>query len=115
MTTKEVLQLDYRLPENKVKLQKVLRQIKPLAKCPEGQDVPIEKLERVIKVLTTKYSYYVPGFVPDPSVSDGLVWRTRVLDSNTMDEIGHVFGCMFYEVLAKTVILLYSEVRKRKQ
>lgn len=114
-TTKQIIELDCREPANQSKIQKVLRQIKPLAKCPEGQDIPVEKLERVISVLSNKYQIAIVRLVPDPYVSDGLIWRVEIGDAKTFKELGKVFGATTYEALAKATIVMYSEARKRKQ
>ena len=52
MTTNQILQLDCRIQSNADIIENVLRKIKPLAKSPEGQQVPLEKLEIYDRLLT---------------------------------------------------------------
>ena len=116
MTTKQVLELDCRIEENREAIQKVLRQIKPLAKCPDGRQIPIDKLERCLKVLCNNYGFFVRNVYPDTKSGDKeIIWRSTTIDEKTLGEIGNAYGCTFYECIAKTVILLYSVTRKRSK
>lgn len=115
MTTSQILQLDCRLQSNAEIIEKVLRKIKPLSKSPEGQPVPLEKLEKCIKVLCNKYNYIIPYVYPD-LVSGGdkmVIWKCRIVDRQTIDDVGITYGCTLYECIAKAVILLYSKTRKK--
>lgn len=115
MTTKQVLELDCRIEENRETIQRVLRQIKPLAKCPDGQQIPFSKLERCLKVICNNYNLFVRSLFPDVYASDkDIIWRSVTVDLQTLDEVGVAYGCTLYECIAKTVILLYSKTRKRK-
>lgn len=115
MTTKQIMELDCRDEDNQQIIQKVLRQIKPLAKCPEGQMIPVTKLERCLKVICNKYTLFVRNMFPDVYAADTeIVWRSVVVDLTTLEE--HVaYGCTFYECISKTIILLYSRMRKRDE
>ena len=55
MRTDQILNLDYREEESKEIIQKVLRKIKPLSRYSLDEDVPIEALEKLIKVMVHKY------------------------------------------------------------
>lgn len=113
MTTKQILQLDCRIQSNAEIIEKVLRKIKPLSKVPDGQQVPLEKLERCIKVLCNKYDYFIPAIYPDLESGDKIViWKCRIVDHQTLNDIGIAYGCTFYECITKAVILLYSMTRK---
>lgn len=113
MNTNQILQLDCRIQSNADIIENVLRKIKPLSKSPEGQQVPLEKLERCIKVLCNKYNYFVPSIYPDLESGDKIiVWKCRITDRQTLNDIGITYGCTFYECIAKAVILLYSRTRK---
>lgn len=113
MRVSEVLELDCTVRENREQVQKTLRQIKPLAKAPDG-DVPIEMLERCLKVLSNKYDIYCRDIYPDTNVGEKyIVWRSIIIDGKTLDTVKAVYGCTFYEVLAKTVIVVYAKTRNR--
>lgn len=116
MKTEQILQLDCRQEENREIVQKVLRKIKPLAKCPEGQDVPFEMLERCLKVICEKYNLFCRELYPDVQAGEkNIVWRSTMIDLKDLKTIGVAYGCTLYEVLAKTVILVYAQTRKREQ
>lgn len=114
MTTNQILELDCRIEKNREVIQKVLRQIKPLAKYPEGKQVPIEKIERCFKVLCNKYDIRIPfGFSFDTQASDEyVIWRCKIETLKGCD-IGIAHGCTFYECMAKAVILIYSKTRSK--
>ena len=113
MRVSEVLNLDCTVRENREQVQKTLRQIKPLAKAPVG-DIPVEMLERCLKVLSNKYDIHCRDIYPDTSAGDKyIVWRSIIIDGKTLDTVMAVYGCTFYEVLAKTVIVVYAKTRNR--
>lgn len=111
MQINEVLNLDCTVRENREQVQKVLRKIKPLAKAPAG-DIPAEMLERCLKVLSNKYDIHCRDIYPDTDAGDKyIVWRSIVIDGKTLETVKAVYGCTFYEVLAKTVIVVYAKTR----
>lgn len=113
MRVSEVINLDCTVRENREQIQKTLRQIKPLAKAPTG-DIPVEMLERCLKVLSNKYDIHCRDIYPDTSAGDKyIVWRSIIIDGKTLDTVMAVYGCTFYEVLAKTVIVIYAKTRNR--
>lgn len=112
MTTKELLELDWREEENQRKIQKALKQIKPLSK--EVGIVPLEKMERAIKIMCEKYRLWIRELCPDVDAGDKhIIWRAIVIDIDNLKTIGVVYGCTLYEAIAKTTIFLYSETRGR--
>lgn len=111
MTTRELMELDCREDENRRKIQKALRLIKPLSK--EEDDVPLEKMERAIKVMCEKYKLWVRELCPDVEAGEKhIVWRAIIIDVTNLKTIGAVYGCTLYEVIAKTTIFIYSETRR---
>lgn len=114
MKTADIMQLDCRIPENRETIQKVLRQIKPLAKCPDGQDIPMDKLERCFKVLCERYGYW-STLHPDTNANDKhIVWRLSLFKETERTSSGsNMWGISVYEVLSKAVILMYSKVRRK--
>lgn len=115
MNTNQILNLDCRINENKEIIQKVLRQIKPFAKCKEDI-VPIEKIEKCIFVLCRNYNILPRGILADEfSSDDGIVWKFEFVNAVNLERIGICYGISFYEVLAKSVIMLFSKTRKMKK
>lgn len=112
MKTGEILQLDCRTKENREIIQRVLRQIKPLASCPDGQ-IPLQKLERCMQVLCRKYDYVVSLYADPESNAEYIVWRCSVLRyGRTLTSGSNVFGCSVYEAIAKAVITMYAHTRR---
>lgn len=113
MTTKQLLELDCREEENMRIIQKALKIIKPLSK--EPGIVPLEKMERAIKVMCEKYHLWVREICLDVDAGDKcIVWRVTAIDIINLKTIGVAYGCTLYEVIAKMTILLYSETRRRQ-
>lgn len=113
MTTAQILQLDCKKEENQEIIQKVLRQVKPLSKCSENI-IPIEKIERTIKVICSKYGFFIRKLYPDCIAGDKcIVWRSEIFLSSNLSNVGNVYGCTVYECLAKTAILLYAKTRNK--
>lgn len=115
LTTQQLLDLDYREVENQNTIQKVLRKIKPLSSYPEGQMLPLEAIEKAIKVMDVKYGigiHYITGDVF--AAKAGVIW-TAHLHHEGKPTFAMVYGLSMYEVLAKTAIRLYAEVRKERK
>lgn len=113
MKTKEILDLDCRFKENEEIIQQVLRQIKPLSKC-KGNKVPIEKLEKCIKVLCVKYQIFPRQISPDVfAAHEDIIWKFEAVDIIDLNTILVCYGRNLYEVLAKATIGLYAMTRKR--
>lgn len=114
MKTNEILDLDCRIPKNEEIIQKVLRQIKPLAKCPEGKDIPFEKLEKCMKVLCVRYQIFPRQISPDPFASDeDVIWRFEAVSIKDLSILVRCYGRNLYETLAKAVIAIYAMTRKK--
>lgn len=113
MTTKEVMDLDCREEENKEIIQKVLRQIKPLSRYSDEEEIPFEAIEKAIVVMSKKYNMRVREFMPDVwSNEEHTIWRAILINETNLKTIDMVFGITLYEVFAKTAIRLYAEVKK---
>lgn len=112
MTTKQVLELDCREQKNREIIQRVLRQIKPLSKCSEEQ-IPFEKIEKAIVVISKKYQMRVREFVPDVWANEkNSIWRATIIDDTNLQTICTVYGLDVYEVFAKTAVAMYDRVKK---
>ena len=113
MTTKEVMNLDYRKEENKEIIQRVLRQIKPLSKYSDECEIPFEAIEKAIVIMSKKYNMRVREFMPDVwSNEEHTIWRAILVNETNYKTIDMVYGITLYEVFAKTAIRLYAEVKK---
>lgn len=113
MKTKEILDLDCRLEENEKTIQQVLRQIKPLSKCKDDK-VPIEKLEKCIKVLCVRYQIFPRQIFPDVfAAHEDIIWKFEAVDLMDFNNKLVCYGRNLYEVLAKATIGLYAMTRKR--
>lgn len=110
MKTKEILNLDFRKEENKIIIQKVLRQIKPLSKYTD--EIPIIDLEKTLKVLCVKYNFCQSNFYIDFKANkDYPVYKIVFMNVNKQYKI---YGICLYELFAKSVIQIYTLTRKEK-
>lgn len=110
MKTEEILRLDYMKDENKKIIQKVLRKIKPLSKCSDEM-IPLEMIEKVAKVLVCKYEI-TPQWM-SISYRESILGIYKVGVKTTTDHkwLGDVYGYCLYEVMAKLVIKMYSDIK----
>lgn len=114
MTTKEVMNLDYRKEETKEIIQKVLRQIKPLSKYSDEDEVPFNALEKIITIMCKKYCVRIQELIPDVLSNDrNIIWRAKLINESNLEVIDIIYGISIYEVFAKTTIRLYTEVKKK--
>lgn len=113
MTTKEIINLDYREKENQEIIQKVLRQIKPLSRYSDECEIPFSALEKAITVMCKKYCMRIREFNPDVWANDDhTIWRAILINETNLKTIDMVYGISLYEVFAKCAIRLYAEVKK---
>lgn len=113
MTTKEIINLDYREKKNQEIIQKVLRQIKPLSRYSEECDIPFEALEKAIVVMCKKYTMRMNKLEPDVWANDKhIIWKVWLINDSNLKTIDMIYGITLYEVFAKSAIRLYAEVKK---
>lgn len=110
MTTEQILNLDYRKEENKQLIQKVLRKIKPLSKCSD-EIVPLEMIEKVAKVLVCKYEIAPQWIMVSYREAVFGVYSISIKTTTDHEWLGNVYGCCLYEVMAKLVIKMYSDIK----
>lgn len=112
MTTNQVLQLDCRKEENEKIIQKVLKQIKPLSKYTDVEDVPIWAIEKAITVMAKKYNVRIREFMPDVWANKNeTIWRATIVSEEDLSTTT-VYGISLYEVFAKSAIQMYHMVKK---
>lgn len=113
MTTKQILNLDYRKEESQEIIQRVLRQIKPLSRYSGECEIPLSAIEKAVTVMCKKYSMRIREIVPDLSSNEqNTIWRATLTNDKNFKVIDSVFGISMYELFAKAAICLYAEVRK---
>ena len=113
MTTNQVMNLDCREKENQEIIQKVLRQIKPLSRYSDEEDIPFSAIEKAITVMCKKYCMRLRDFVPDVWANKSYtIWRATLINEINLKTIDIVYGITLYEVFAKSAIRLYAEVKK---
>lgn len=120
MKTDEVLNLDYRKQENRIKIQRVLSKLKPLAKYADELDfegnelIPLEAIERTICGIARKYDIR-PQFISTSFVeAKGTIYGCGVMRDSKSEWLGTVYGMCIYELLAKLAIKMASEVKSGK-
>ena len=111
MKTEQIMNLDYRKEENQKIIQKVLRKIKPLSKYSDESNVPIEAIEKLIRVLVQKYEItpqWMTMWYFEPTLG---IYSINVKTTTENEWLGTVYGMCLYEVFAKLAIKMYAEVR----
>lgn len=111
MKTEQILNLDYRKEESQEIIQKVLRKIKPLSKYSGESNIPIEAIEKLVRVLVQKYEI-TPQWM-SMSYFEPILGIYSIGVKTTTDHkwLGTVYGICLYEVFAKLAIKMYSEVK----
>ena len=90
----------------------MLRQIKPLSRYSEEEDIPISAIEKAICVMSKKYNIRIRDISPDIwSADKAMIWRATIISDKNLVIRGNIYGISMYEVLAKVAIKMYSEVR----
>lgn len=110
---KAVLESDFRTEEGKQKIQEILHKIKPLAKCED--DVPLEKVEKVIGILCRKYNVGIKQINLSTIPHNVNIYKATLCVFDTFEELGVVYGCCVYELYAKVAIMLYDKTRHMKE
>ena len=113
MTTKELLNIDYRDKQNKQIIQKALLHIKPLSKFSDEEHVPFEAIEKLLHLIGSKYKVWVKDITLDSQSGDDYdVSRAHIINEDNLETMEIVFGMCMYELFAKVAIVLWSEVNK---
>ena len=111
MKTEQILNLDYRKEESQEIIQKVLRKIKPLSKYSDESNIPIEAIEKLIRVLVQKYEI-TPQWMTMSYFEPTLgIYSICVKTTTGHEWLGTVYGMCLYEVFAKLAIKMYSEIK----
>lgn len=107
---KKIMYLDYKPEQNKVKLQKILHNI-PQFKKRKG-NVPIEKFEKLIQVITGKYAVTLQWIsFTNNTGADDLYWSCSIKEDVKHKYIVTITAICMYELLAKVSIYLYAMLK----
>ena len=114
MKTKDLLNLDYRQMENKIKLVKALQMIPPLSRI-ESEDIDQTHIEKAIHIMCNKYDMFVK-IMQDPKSGDKCdIWCMHIYKMSSLKEVAKIYGVCIDEILIKSAIAIYSEVRRLKK
>ena len=111
MKTEEILNLDYRKEKDKEIIQKVLRKIKPLSKFSDDEEIPLEAIEKAIKVMVNKYEVIPQWVMMSFHEEDRCIYSISLKTTDDGKWIGNTYGICLYEVFAKLAIKMYSEIK----
>lgn len=113
MKVSDILQLDYREKENIKIIKTALCKIKPLAKYEDAEEVPLEKIEKVIDVLTRKYNIKI-GKIDMVAIPNEVTWyQAQIIRVDNLQQLGNCYGLTIYETLAKVAIKMYSDIKTK--
>lgn len=111
MKTEQILNLDFRKEENREIIQKVLRKIKPLSKYSDEEQIPLEAIEKLVRVLCQKYMITPQWMMMTYKAGIDNIYSISVKTTTKHEWLGNVHGMCLYEVFAKLSIKMYSEIK----
>lgn len=113
MDIKKVLDADYRTDKGVRVVDRALRQIGPLKKKEDDEDIALEEVEDVISIMCRKYQITIreirPIYMPDTKCLYSACISTT---DKSYSVLGYAYGCCLYEVMAKAAIKIYSEIKE---
>lgn len=113
MTTDQLLQLDCRVAENRQTIQRALRKIKPFSKMDMDEDVPLVKIEKMLRLLLNKYQVDITWiFVShdDENMRYTISLRDDGGEGARLSQT--VYGITLYEVMCKAAICTWSLAKR---
>lgn len=111
MTTKDILELDFRDSKSHTIMQKALKKIDPLAGT-EGV-VPIEKLEKLLFLFQKRYCIEF-SWIFVSHEDEHPVYTISMRNSYTNVGMGYVHGITLYEVVSKAVVAIWAHIRAKR-
>ena len=109
MKTMELLNLDCTKEENAEIIQKALKRIKPFSKCED--DVELELLEKFIQKISRKYHIMIQWITPTFTDKIESMYSASFKRTDDHSWLGNVYGKSIYELYAKIVIKMYTDVK----
>lgn len=122
MKTDDILALDCSKKENKELINKFLWKVKPVARILEknhytkAEQAPIELLEQALHGICERYSYklqHIWTYTDDMKFKFYHMGIIHVVD--TYDWKGDVDGKTLWEIVAKAIIKIYAEIKKKEK
>ena len=127
MKTEDILNLDCTDGNNLEQINKFLWKVKPVAKILEKnhytktEQAPLELLEQALHGIMLRYGYRIQGINTYYETEEGkeieFVFYTASLLKirDTREWIGNVYGKTLWEIVAKTIIKVYADLKKEKE
>lgn len=117
MTTQELLDIDMTEQKNKEIICRMLYKLKPMQKLVENpQAIKMEHLEKVLQGLCSHYNYGVQTIYPYFEEKKFVFYCASITKKeDTTLWKGNIYGKTIYEVFAKLIIKIYSEIKKEKK
>lgn len=121
MKTSELLNLDCRKDKNNINiLTRFLWKIKPVqsivGKCVEaGGDIDCVYLEDVLHKVCSRYEYKLQQIWVYEEEHNFVMYSVGILRKQGSEWIGDVTAVSFWELVAKCIIKIYSDVKGRKK
>lgn len=115
-----LMKIRYDKGDNSKKFQKLLRKIKPFSKIDMDEDIPLIKLEKLVRMYIIKYNLYI-GSISENIVFDNYysawVGKTVVSEKRGKENVflNSIEAWSIYEVFVKICILFYWEVENDEE
>lgn len=113
MTTDQLLQLDCRVDENHRTIQKALRKMKPFSKLAMDEDVPLVKIEKMLRLMLNKYRVDITWILvshDDENMRYTISLRDDGGEGARLSQT--VYGITLYEVMCKAAICIWSLAKR---
>lgn len=121
MKTEEILLLDCRKEESKKTLNNFLWRIGPCERisrnrgCERAEIIPVETLEQVLHGFCEHYPYKVQQIWEYSENKKFQFYHMGVMRvTDTHEWLGDVNGITLWELLAKAIIKIYADIKRRK-
>ena len=111
MAKNTAINLDYRDKKNKIKIQKLLRELPPLAKFPGGKIIELIEVENAMEYMINKYEVCVQWISFNINPMDDHRYTASVMCTKDLSYISSIYAVEMYELVAKLAILIYSEIK----
>ena len=115
-----LMKIRYDKGDNSKKFQKLLRKIKPFSKMDMDEDIPLTKLEKLVRMYIVKYNLYI-GSISENIVFDNYysawVGKNVVSEKRGSENVflNSIEAWSIYEVFVKICILFYWEVENDEE
>lgn len=112
MRTEDILNLDYRDQEGKKIIQKALRKMKPFGSIDLSEDIPLEKIEKIVGAYCRKYRIMIQYISPTYMKDEVNMYACSIKTTDNHMWLGNAYGTCLYELMAKTAIKMFIDVKK---